>query len=75
MLSLADAPASSFQEDLLALESMPLVEYRMDSFQEGIQALLETDISDFDVDTAMIVDDAKVASFDPLFLLDEVVGN
>jgi hypothetical protein len=73
MISLLDAPLCSPSQDLFALG--PELDCRMDSFQEGIQALLAADLYDCNVDPVATINDDKMPSddsLDPLFLLDEV---
>jgi hypothetical protein len=68
-----EAASAQYQAEIFAFdnEEPSMVDHRMDSFQEGIQALLSTDVSDFQLDSTY----AKVHSedsLDPLFLLDEI---
>jgi len=76
MLSLADAPllTTNYQETPAPLPDA--VDSRMDSFQEGIQDLLASDLTDFHVDQNLLIENADVPTdyaLDPLFLLDDVV--
>jgi HSF-type DNA-binding len=77
MISLLGTPLYSASQDLFALG--PEVDYRMDSFQEGIQALLAADLYDCNLDPVATINDDKMPSdddsWDPLFLLDEAADN
>jgi hypothetical protein len=76
MVSLVDAPLSSPSQDLFPLG--PEMDFRLDSFQEGIQALLAADLYDRNVDPVATINDARMSSddsLDPLLLLDEVAGH
>ncbi|CAB9526849.1 stress transcription factor B-2b [Seminavis robusta] len=75
MASLAHAPASMKHQDLLALGPETAMDFKMDTFQEGIEALLESDFSGFPEMPGTDVKQPTDYSLDPLFLLDEVVGN
>jgi hypothetical protein len=93
MVSPVDSPSPSTYPSMLSLTNMELaappslqappllplepVDSRMGSFQEGIQALLASDLNDFDVDHNIFMDNQEFTTeyaLDPLFMLDDVVG-